>query len=193
MASDDSVEAVVGRVLSALESAGVPYMLTGSFASAFHGAPRTTQDIDIVIAPTLGSLQKLIGEFPEESYYLSHDAALQAYGSEGLFNVIDFDSGWKIDFILRKSRRFSVEEFERRHQAALLGATLFVASAEDVVLSKLEWAKLSQSDRQIRDVAGVVKTKGDALDYQYIERWVVSLGLQAQWQAAKLEAGLTQT
>lgn len=91
--SDDSAEAVVRRVLAALETAGVPYMLTGSFASAFHGAPRTTQDIDIVIAPTLGALQNLIKQFPEESYYLSRDAALQAYGSEGLFNVIDFDSG----------------------------------------------------------------------------------------------------
>lgn len=190
--SDDSAEVVVGRVLRALETAGVPYMLTGSFASAFHGAPRTTQDIDIVIAPTLGSLQRLIKEFPEESYYLSRDAALQAYGSEGLFNVIDFDSGWKIDFIVRKSRRFSVEEFERRHQADMLGVTLFVASAEDVILSKLEWAKLSQSERQIRDVAGIVRTKGDALDYQHIERWVTSLALQEQWKAAKHEAGLTQ-
>lgn len=190
--SDDSAEVVVGRVLRALETAGVPYMLTGSFASAFHGAPRTTQDIDIVIAPTLGSLQRLIKEFPEESYYLSRDAALQAYGSEGLFNVIDFDSGWKIDFIVRKSRRFSVEEFERRHQADMLGVTLFVASAEDVILSKLEWAKLSQSERQIRDVAGIVRTKGDALDYRYIERWVTSLALQEQWNTAKHEAGLTQ-
>jgi hypothetical protein len=190
--SDDSAEAVVRRVLGALEAAGVPYMVTGSFASAFHGAPRTTQDVDIVIAPTLGSLQKLIKEFPEESYYLSRDAALRAYGSEGLFNVIDFDSGWKIDFILRKSRSFSVEEFERRQQADLLGATLFVASAEDVIISKLEWAKLGQSERQIRDVTGILKTKGESLDYQYIDRWVVALGLQNQWETAKSEAGLTQ-
>lgn len=57
MASDEGAEAAIRRVLKALESAGVPYMLTGSFASSFHGAPRTTQDVDIVIAPTLGSLQ----------------------------------------------------------------------------------------------------------------------------------------
>lgn len=185
---DDSAEAVIRRVLHALESAEVPYMLTGSFASAFHGAPRTTQDIDIVIAPTLGSLQRLIQEFPAERHYLSRDAALQAYGSEGLFNVIDFDSGWKIDFIVRKSRSFSVEEFGRRQQADLLGLTLFVASAEDVIVSKLEWAKLGESERQIRDVAGILKTKAEALDYGYIERWVVSLSLETQWKAAKNEA-----
>lgn len=190
--SGESAEAVVRRVLAALESAGVPYMLTGSFASAFHGAPRTTQDVDIVIAPTLGSLQNLIKQFPEESYYLSRDAALQAYGSEGLFNVIDFDSGWKIDFILRKSRGFSVQEFERRQEADLLGTTLFVASAEDVIVSKLEWAKLGQSERQILDVAGILRTKGEALDYPYIERWVVTLALESQWKTATDKAGLTQ-
>ena len=73
-------------------------VLTGSFASAFHGAPRTTQDVDIVIAPTLGSLQKLVTQFPEKEYYVSREAALQAYGFESLFNVIDLNSGWKIDF-----------------------------------------------------------------------------------------------
>jgi hypothetical protein len=183
MVSADSAEQVVRRVLLALESAGVPYMLTGSFASAFHGAPRTTQDIDIVIAPTLGSLQKLLDQFPSDHYYLSRDAALQAYGSDGLFNVIDFDSGWKIDFILRKSRRFSVEEFERRQPAELLGTRLFVASAEDVVVSKLEWARLGQSERQIRDVAGILRTKSDSLDLGYVEHWVKALGLDDQWKS----------
>ena len=109
MASDDGAEGAIRRALEALQKAGVPYMLTGSFASSFHGAPRTTQDIDIVIAPTLGSLQRLVSEFPEDQYYVSREAALQAYGSESLFNVIDLESGWKIDFIVRKSRPSSVE------------------------------------------------------------------------------------
>jgi hypothetical protein len=117
MASDDGAEGAIRRALEALQRAGVPYMLTGSFASSFHGAPRTTQDIDIVIAPTLGSLQRLVSEFPEDQYYVSREAALQAYGSESLFNVIDLESGWKIDFIVRKSRPFSIEEFTRRREA----------------------------------------------------------------------------
>src|SRR5262245_36607212 len=111
MESADSAATVIRRVVHALEAAAVPYMLTGSFASSFHGAPRTTQDIDLVIAPTLGSLDALLREFPDTDYYVSRDAAVQAYGVEGLFNVIDFSSGWKIDLIVRKSRSFSVEEF----------------------------------------------------------------------------------
>ncbi len=189
--SVDSVEGTIQRVLRALNAAGVPYMLTGSFASAFHGSPRTTQDVDVVIAPTLGSLFALLREFPEEKYYVSREAALQAYGAESLFNVIDMDSGWKIDFIIRKSRPFSEEEFERRKPADLLGTTLFVASAEDVILSKLEWAKLSESERQLNDVAGIIRTQGDALDLRYVIRWVESLALQAQWESAKTKAGLT--
>jgi len=184
MASEDDVETVVARVLAALASSGVPYMLTGSFASAFHGAPRTTHDIDIVIAPNLGSLNALLAQFPDDSYYASRDAALAAYGSEGLFNVIDFASGWKVDFIIRKSRPFSVTEFERRREVALLGTNLFVASPEDVVIAKLEWAHISESERQIRDVAGILRTQGKALDFQYLERWIGQLGLQAEWGLA---------
>ena len=193
MASDDGAEAAIGRVLAALESAGVPYMLTGSFASSFHGAPRTTQDVDIVIAPTLGSLQRLISEFPEDQYYVSREAALQAYGSESLFNVIDLESGWKIDFIIRKSRQFSVEEFARRREADVLGRTLTIASAEDVILSKLEWAKMAGSERQITDVAGILRTQDTNIDVAYVERWVAVLGVQSEWERASAEAGLTQT
>jgi len=192
MASDEGAEGAIRRVLEALAIAGVPYMLTGSFASAFHGAPRTTQDVDIVIAPTLGSLQKIVRQFPEEEYYVSRDAALQAYGAESLFNVIDLNSGWKIDFIIRKSRPFSLEEFERRREADMLGTRLYIASAEDVILSKLEWAKMSSSERQVNDVAGILRTQGDALDLEYVERWIAALGLENQWTQAKAAAGLTR-
>lgn len=192
MASDDGAEGAIRRALEALQKAGVPYMLTGSFASSFHGAPRTTQDIDIVIAPTLGSLQRLVSEFPEDQYYVSREAALQAYGSESLFNVIDLESGWKIDFIVRRSRPFSVEEFARRREAEVLGTNVTIASAEDVILSKLEWAKMAGSERQITDVAGILRTQGADIDVEYVKRWVAVLGVQSEWERASAEAGLTK-
>ncbi len=79
---------------------------------------------------------------------------------EAFSNVIDFESGWKVDFIIRKDREFSVTEFGRRRMGELLGFQLFVASAEDVILAKLEWARMSDSERQIRDVAGILRTRG---------------------------------
>ena len=183
--SDSQVESVLVRVRGALDVANVPYMLTGSFASSLHGAPRVTQDVDIVIAPTLGTLEALLREFPDDQYYVSRDAALQAYGAEGMFNVVDFATGWKVDFIVRKSRPFSVEEFERRREEDLAGVRVYVATPEDVVLAKLEWAKLGESERQLRDAASILSSRAGELDLDYIERWVSSLGVATEWVRAK--------
>jgi hypothetical protein len=190
MAFAESPEGVIHRFATLLDAAGVPYMLTGSFASGFHGAPRATQDIDIVISPNLGSLNRFLHLLTDDKYYVSRDAALDAYSRESLFNVVDFASGWKIDLICRKARAFSVAEFERRSRHDLAGLDIFVASAEDVVLAKLEWAKLAQSSRQVEDAAGIVRVQGDKLDSSYIEKWVEVLGLRDEWLKAKTLAGL---
>jgi hypothetical protein len=172
----------------ALQAAEIPHMLTGSFASSLHGAPRATQDIDIVIAPTREQLLALLAQFPEADYYLSQDAALDALARHEQFNVIDLATGWKIDFIIRKPREFSREEFERRRPVELSGVELDVASAEDVLIAKLEWAKLGASARQIDDVAGIIRLQGESLDRAYVERWVRALGLDEQWQVAQARA-----
>jgi len=104
--------------------------------------------------------------------------------------VIDLATGWKIDLIIRKSRPFSQREFQRRRPIDLHGLPLFVASAEDIVVAKLEWSKLSHSKRQIEDVVGVLRTQRDALDRSYLEKWVSELGLEAEWNEAQRESGL---
>lgn len=182
-----SVGELFVRIRAALEAAAIPHMLTGSFASSLHGAPRATQDIDIVIAPTRHQLLALLAQFPDDEYYISRDAALEALARHEQFNVIDLATGWKIDFIIRKPREFSRAEFERRRPAELSGVALDVASAEDVLIAKLEWAKLGASARQIDDAAGILRLQGESLDRAYVERWVHALGLDEQWQAA--EAG----
>jgi hypothetical protein len=185
MASASGAADLLARVIGLLDAAGIPYMLTGSFASTLFGAPRTTQDIDIVIEPTLGTLHRFLHALPDSEYYVSRDAAREAYGAEGMFNLVDFATGWKVDLIIRKQRSFSQEEFKRRRVVELLGMRLFVASAEDVIVAKLEWAKLGESERQLRDVAGILRGQADALDKAYIEHWVLVLQLGPQWAAAK--------
>ena len=96
-------------------------------------------------------------------------------------NVIDLATGWKADFIIRKDRPFSREEFGRRQKVEMFGTAVFVATAEDTVVAKLEWARLGQSERQLRDVAAVVEVSGDGLDFEYVEKWVVELGLEDEW------------
>ncbi len=185
MASASDPGEVLGRVVHALDAADVPYMLTGSIASAFYGAPRATQDIDVVIAPDRASLNRLLELFPQGQYYASREAAMEAFDRRDLFNIVDMETSWKIDFILRKDRPFSRAEFERRMLVDALGLRLYVASAEDVLLSKLEWAKSGESERQLRDVAGIIRTQGEDLDLPYVETWVGTLELHPQWELAK--------
>jgi len=176
---------VIRRVIGALENSGVPYMLTGSFASALYGTPRSTQDIDLVISPDGAGMNRLLDHFPEAQYYVSREAAFDALERGDLFNVIDLETSWKIDFIIRKNRPFSLTEFERRAQTNAFGFSFYVATAEDILLSKLEWAKLGESERQLRDAAGIIRTQGSNLDLQYIEKWVKGLDLEGQWKEAQ--------
>jgi hypothetical protein len=181
---------VFQRLTNALQSAGISYMLSGSFASAYYGTTRSTQDIDLVIEATPAQLEALARQLPQAEYYLELTAALEAHRQESMFNVIDLVTGWKIDFIIRKSRPFSQEEFRRRSQITLHGILIFVASAEDVILSKLEWSKLSESQRQLEDVAAILRSRWDQLDQAYLKKWLPVLQLESQWKTAIEKAGL---
>lgn len=181
------VRDLLERVVGILERAGVPFMIAGSFASTAHGAPRATQDLDLVIDPTRSSLEVLLRELPLDAYYVDHDVARDALHDRGMFNAIDLQSGWKIDFVIRKERPFSIEELRRRQPAEMLGVAVFVATAEDTILSKLEWSKLAGgSERQRGDVAGILATNV-VLDDSYLEHWIAMLGLQEEWQAVRAE------
>ena len=172
----------LARVVAALDGAGVPYMLAGSFASSHHGAPRTTQDIDIVVDPTFDSLDAFLKAMQVQDVYVDADVARSELKRRGQFNIIDGATAWKVDVIFRKARLFSRSELDRRLSAKVLGVDVFVASAEDTVLAKLEWAKLGESERQLRDVRGVLDVKGSSLDLAYIERWLDDLGVRGLWE-----------
>lgn len=186
-----SNEDIFRRITSALDRAGIAYMLTGSFASAHYGAPRATQDIDIVIEADPALLQSFVQSLDKDQFYADVGAALEAQRRESMFNIIDRVTGWKIDLVMRKSRAFSKEEFDRRSAIELEGVRIFVASAEDIVIAKLEWAKVGKSQRQIDDVTTILRLRRDALDRSYMQKWISILELGEQWSAAKLAAGLS--
>ncbi len=185
-----SVPDVFRRIATALDQAGIGYMLSGSFASAHYGAPRSTQDIDLVIEATPAQLRAFVEALSGNEYYADLDSALEAHKRQSMFNVIDLATGWKIDLIIRKSRAFSQEEFRRRQRVSLHDVPLFLASAEDVVISKLEWAKLAQSRRQIEDAAAVLRVRWDALDHSYLAKWITELDLKKEWDDAQRVAGI---
>lgn len=169
-------------IVTLLDDAEIPHMLAGSMASTFHGEPRMTRDIDMVIAPTVETMTRFVSALDRERYYV--DDAVEAVRRRDMCNVIDVETGWKVDLIVCKDRPFSREEFGRRQPAVVGGVELFVATAEDTVLSKLEWRASSDSERQFRDVVAVLSAQD--LDRDYLLRWAAELGV-----AESLDQALT--
>lgn len=172
---------LLADVVRRLEDAHIAYMVTGSVASAFHGEPRATRDLDIVIDPGTETLAALVEGLLAAGFYVGRDAAFIALRERTQFNALGPDAT-KVDFILRKDRPFSREEFERRRPADLLGTPAFIASVEDMIIAKLEWSVPFDSDRQLRDVASMLAVSRDAVDRGYIDRWVRALGLEEAWR-----------
>jgi hypothetical protein len=176
----ETLELVAGL----LDRLSIPYMISGSVASSHYGRPRTTHDVDIVIDPSAPELETLVDAVASSGLYVSAETARDALRRRRQFNLIDSDSGFKVDLIIRKDRPFSREEFARRRRVALtsrLEASL--ATPEDSILSKLEWARRSaESERQIADAASIVEMLGASLDAAYIERWARELGVEALWR-----------
>lgn len=173
------------QVIGVLDRAGIDHMLAGSFASSFHGSPRTTNDIDLVIDCQRSALDRLLSQLDADHFYISAEAVDEAWRRRGQFNVVMLDNGWKVDLILRKDRPFSHEEFSRRQPAEIAGARVFVATAEDTIVAKLEWAGAGESERQFGDVVGILEMREGELDLPYIERWVGELGLDELWRRAR--------
>jgi hypothetical protein len=184
MTSTNTLDAVV----AALDEAGIPHMLAGSFASSLHGLARTTADIDIVIDPSASTIETFIANLDRDRYYVDDAAAREAARSRAQFHVIDLSTGWKVDLIVVKDRAFSTTEFERRLSVTILGVPVFVATAEDTVLAKLEWSKLGESERQLRDVVDILRMRQAELDDTYLDRWAVELGISDLLGAARQAA-----
>lgn len=164
-------------VLTKLDECQIPYMITGSFASNMHGVPRATQGADVVIEADQGSLDRFLENLGAE-FYASHEAAREALETQRMFNVVHLETGFKVDLIMRKSRPFSQIEFSRRHQVIYFGRSRWFATAEDVILAKLEWAKMGNTERQFTDAVNVAKIQGKALDEAYLQRWAGKLEVE---------------
>lgn len=120
-------------------------MLTGSFASSYHGAPRATQDVDLVIAPTADQIRAFVASVMGDEFYVDEGAALEALRMEGQFNLIDKRTGWKVDLIIRKSRPFSREEFDRRRVVEIEGADVPVSSGKSIPVNQRQRAYASMN------------------------------------------------
>ena len=164
-------------VLSAqrLDQAHIPYMLSGSVALSMYAQPRMTRDVDFVIEITERQVDAFLELF-EADCYVDRESVFEAVRSRGMFNVIHQAWVVKADFVVRKDQPYRKVEFERRRTVSVAGNKLTVVTAEDLLLSKLHWAKDSRSELQLGDVRNLMSSEPN-LDWPYIRQWAEKLGV----------------
>jgi hypothetical protein len=171
---------VLKIVSDRLEAANVAFMLTGSFAMAYYGQPRMTRDLDLVVSLGEADVDRVVAALSPD-FYIDKDDVLAAVRSERLFNLMHNASGIKIDLIVRKRGEYRQLEFSRRRRVVLDSVATWIVSREDLILSKLVWAKESQSELQLRDVRSLMD---ESVDRVYLERWARELGVEDTLETA---------
>jgi len=164
---------VLKLVAGRLNKAGFNYMVSGSVALTFYGKPRMTRDIDIVVLIPLKSIDRFVDLF-EHDFYIDKNMITDAIKNHSIFNIIHLDTVIKIDFIIRKNQEYRILEFNKRKKSELEGQEIYIVSLEDLIISKLYWAKDSFSEIQIKDINSII-----SLDFNmdYVKEWCNRLGL----------------
>lgn len=173
---------VLAIVTQRLESAHVSYMVTGSFAANYYAVPRMTRDIDVVVELLPGDADRVCALF-EGDFYVDREAARAAVAAQGMFNLIHVDRVVKVDMIVRKDTDYRRAELARRRRASVEGGGFFVVAPEDLIISKLDWARDTNSEMQMTDVRNLLACVPD-LDRDYLSRWVERLGLATLYRQA---------
>lgn len=174
---------VLKEVTQKLNTAGIPYMVSGSVAVNYYTTPRMTRDIDIVINLDSANLHKFFSCF-KDNYYLDKETIKEELKHNGMFNLIHNKYIIKIDFIVHKKTEFQTATFQRRKQVKLDNTEMWIISVEDLIIAKLIWAKDTYSELQLKDIRNLFKTVED-LDLTYIEDWVKRLNLHLIYKKAR--------
>ena len=169
---------IVRDVSARLDGAHIGYMLTGSMAMNYYAQPRMTRDIDVVVALRPADAARVVQLFSPD-YYVSREAVDSSIAQQSLFNLIHNESVIKVDCIVRKQSEYRLTEFNRRQRIKIENFETWIVSKEDLILSKMFWAKDSHSELQLRDVKNLIST---GFDRTYVERWTQELGVANLWQ-----------
>ena len=150
-------------------------MLSGGVAMSAYTLPRFTRDIDFVVHLQKNDIAALLKNF-NSGYYIDEDAINEAIKKESMFNIIDFASGYKADFVILKNEPFSKIEFSRREKLHLFGMDIYIVSDEDLLISKIIWIQSTQSNFLKEDIQ--LLSKAENLDWNYIREWIKELKLK---------------
>lgn len=169
------------KVTSVLESLGVPYFIGGSLASTLYGMVRTTQDADIVAEMRPEHLAPFVAALQDE-FYMDDEMIAEAVQRHSSFNIIHRETMFKVDVFIPRPRPFLQAQLARAQRQAFVfenKVSARFASPEDIILAKLEWYRSGGevSERQWRDILGVLKTQAGMLDLNYLRQWAIELGV----------------
>jgi hypothetical protein len=171
------------KVVSELDNLNIPYFITGSIASTIQGEPRATHDIDLVVHINTKQVFELSHIFIMPDYYLDKDAALDALKKNSMFNLINTNTGDKIDFWILTNDAFDQSRFKRRVKTNVFNRNLYVSSPEDTILMKLKWAKLSGgSEKQLNDCKSIYEFQQTSIDFEYLDFWITELDVSDLWE-----------
>lgn len=180
---------ILKRLVDAFEAAGIEYMMTGSIVSSMQGEPRSTHDIDVVALITDSNLGSIISRFNHPGFFIDQDAAKEALRSRSSFNVIDLQSGYKIDIYILTRSPFDESRFARKYAEEAAGIRLMVSSPEDTILMKLHGSELSGgSEKQFTDALRVFEVQQGRLDLAYMDEWASKLGILPLWRRLRDES-----
>lgn len=174
---------IIRTIVTRLGKAEIPYMFTGSIATNFYATPRMTRDIDVIVELQKTDVDQICNLF-EKDFYVDKDMILNAIKENGMFNMIHYGSVFKVDFIVRKDDKYRLEEFKRRKRITFEDMEIYVAAPEDLVLSKLYWAKDSLSELQLGDVKNLLKAV-KSLNKDYLKQWAGYLNVEELYRKVK--------
>ncbi len=181
-------------VTSVLEDLGIPYLIGGSLASTIYGMVRTTQDSDLLADLRPEHIQPFVHALQKE-FYVDEEMIVDAVERRASFNIIHRQSMFKVDVFIPRQRAYEQTQLSRARRQILSvepHAEALVSSAEDTLLAKLEWFRIGGevSERQWRDVLGVLKIQAGNLDMDYLRYWARELKVGDLLERALAEAAL---
>lgn len=179
---------VLRHVITTLERLGISYAVGGSLASSRYGEPRATMDADILADVQEKDVRLLVAAFPSPEFYLSPEAAREAIGTGGQFNIIHGATGFKVDLFL-PSDAMQRNQLRRARALELLpGLTASISPPEDLILKKLEYYRMGESPKHLRDIAAMLQISGEEIDRERIDREAEALELTELWTAVRRRA-----
>ena len=190
--AETNQEQLLTSLTSFLKKNKIPFMLTGAWSVIYYARPRASHDIDLVVELKEKEIPRILKVFKKLSskYLVQLDDIKDAIEKKDMFNIIHLPTMLKIDFWLLKDDLFDKERFSRRKKVKLLGQSMWIASAEDAILKKLEWYKMSKLEKHLIDAAFVYQIQEKNLDNNYLKKWVNKMKLRGLFnKLAKIDLG----